>query len=73
MVVARRPRHPKPELEAILKSAEGQQWRVEKGKKYFNMKCPCADRHMKTVHLSPSDPNYVRNLRAELVRKTCWK
>jgi len=28
--------------------------------------------HRKTVHLTPSDPNYVRNLRQWLERQSCW-
>jgi hypothetical protein len=67
-----RPRHPVKELEAVLREAEDKSWRVTKGKKYFKMKCPCAGKHMRTVHLSPSDPNYERNLRAWLGRQPCW-
>jgi hypothetical protein len=67
-----RPRHKIKELEALLKEAEGKAWKVTKGKKYFKMWCPCKKMHRKTVHLSPSDPNYERNLRGELRRGTCW-
>jgi len=67
-----RPKHPKPELEAILKQAEIQGWRVDRGKKYYKMFCPCKV-HFKTVHLSPSDPNYPLNLRKWLTRTGCWK
>lgn len=67
-----RPRHPDKDLETVLQEAEGKRWRVDKGKKYFKMYCPCADRHKKTVHLSPSSPNYRRNLLAQLGRATCW-
>jgi hypothetical protein len=37
------------------------------------MWCLCPAKHMKTVHLTPSDPNYVRNLLGQLKRATCWK
>jgi hypothetical protein len=67
-----RPRHTIKELEAVLKEAEDKGWRVTKDMKYFKMWCPCKDKHRKTVHLSPSDKNYERNLRAELGRRTCW-
>jgi hypothetical protein len=70
--VSDRPRHTKKELEALLKEAEGKDWRVSQGKKYFTMKCPCQDKHLKTVHLSPSGPNYEKNLRGWLSRSTCW-
>lgn len=67
-----RPKHPRKELEAVLKRAEEQGWVIVKTT-YFKMRCPCADRHWKTVHLTPSDPNYLRNLLGQLRRATCWK
>jgi len=66
-----RPRHPVKELEEVLDQAEDQGWTVDKGKKYFMMKCPCG-LHMKTVHLTPSGNNYKRNLLGQLRRATCW-
>jgi hypothetical protein len=69
-----RPRHPDKDLEAVLSNAERQGWRVTKRpNSYFKIYCPCADKHLKTVHLSPSSSNYLRNLLGELKRKTCWK
>jgi hypothetical protein len=59
------------ELEAVRQEARGKGWRVERGKKYYKMWCPCG-KHMKTVKLTPSDPNYVRNLLGQLRRATCW-
>ncbi len=66
-----RSKHPVKELEALLREAEGRHWRVERGGRYFKMYCPCGQ-HKKTVHLSPSDPNYERNCRSQLNRATCW-
>jgi len=40
---------------------------------YFKVKCPCDERHMRTVHLTPSDPNYAKNLLAWLRRYSCWE
>lgn len=71
--VPQRPRHPKKDLEEVFAQAEGQEWRVERGKKYYKLLCPCADKHLKTVKLTPSDPNYRTNLLKWLVRETCWK
>lgn len=68
-----RPKHPKKELEAVLKAAEAQSWIVTKAKKYFKMKCGCPDKHSKSVHLTPSDPKYLKNLLGQLARATCWK
>lgn len=68
-----RPKHPKKELEAVLSEAERKGWRVDKGKKYFKMWCPCAAKHLKTVKISPSDPNYKQQLLGQLGRATCWE
>jgi hypothetical protein len=59
------------ELEAIRETARRKGWRVERGKKYYKMWCPCGS-HMKTMKLTPSDPNYTRNLLGQLRRATCW-
>lgn len=67
-----RPRHQRPDLEAVLRSAERQGWTVTKGT-YFKMRCPCPSKHMKTVHLSPSSSNYLKNLVGQLRRATCWR
>ena len=67
-----RPRHPKKDGEALLQEAEAQGWRVEKGKKYYKIYCPCPDLHKATVHLTPN-VNYWKRRRAELARRTCWK
>jgi len=42
---------------------------TEKG--YYKFRCPCGQ-HLKTVHKSPSDPNYVRNTLKWFQRQTCW-
>lgn len=75
-VPKRRPRHPRKDLERVLRDAEtqpGGAWRVERGKGYYKMWCPCPGKHKKTVTLTPSDPNYEKNLRGWLRRSTCWK
>jgi hypothetical protein len=48
-----RPQHQVKELEEVLIAAERKGWAVDKGKKYFKMKCPCGE-HMKTVKCTPS-------------------
>lgn len=74
MRMSGRPRHPVKELEAVLNEAENNNWRVTKGKAgYFKLWCPCPGKHRKTVHLTPSDPRYERNLRAWLNRLPCWR
>jgi hypothetical protein len=68
-----RPRHPRKELEGLLRDAEEQGWRVVKDRLYFKLKCPCAAKHFTTVHLTPSNPRYQLNKRKWLVRRTCWE
>ena len=69
-----RPKHPRKELEAVLRSLETQGWRVIRGKGYYKCYCPPPHaRCVKTVKLTPSDPNYTRNLRAWLRRSGCWE
>jgi hypothetical protein len=68
-----RPRHPIKEFEAVLRAAESQGWTILKAKKYFKMLCPCEDKHLKTMHLTPSNPMYLKNLLGYLIRVTCWE
>ena len=66
-----RPRHRRPELEEVLKRAEKKGWRVEHGKRYWMLWCPCG-KHHKTVKKTPSGGNYKQNLLGQLGRATCW-
>ena len=68
-----RPKHQDKDLEKVLKSAEAQGWRIERRKGYYKLKCPCSERHLKTVSLTPSGANYLRNLVGQLNRATCWE
>jgi hypothetical protein len=67
-----RPKHPRKDLEAVLRAAEGKGWRVIKGKGYYRMLCPCGRGTRKSVHLTPSDPDYRRHLLGQPRRATCW-
>jgi hypothetical protein len=70
--VAGRPRHQDKDIENVLQSLERQDWRVTKAKGYYKAYCPCAKKHMKTIHLTPSTSGYRRNLMGQLKRATCW-
>jgi len=67
-----RPKHGDKDLEAVLRAAERQGWVITKGNGYFKMWCPCAGKHWKTVHCSPSSRRYTINLLSKLRRDTCW-
>jgi hypothetical protein len=72
--VSSRPKHPTKEIEALLRSLERDEWRVEKRGKYFKAYCGRTCRqHMKSIHITPSDPRYLQNLMGWLKRETCWK
>ncbi|WP_457221152.1 hypothetical protein [Mycobacteroides abscessus] len=67
-----RSRHPNKDIEAWLVVLESQGWEIIDGKKYRKARCKCGD-HQKTIHTSPSDPNYLRNLKGWFRRCDCWK
>lgn len=69
-----RPRHPDKGLEELLRSLEQQDLSVERCRKYYKTKCPppCG-RCLKMVKLTPSNPNYLKNLRGWFRRSGCWK
>jgi hypothetical protein len=74
-VAARRRKHQKKEVEAVLREAEGHGFTVETPPKgYFKVKCPppCAE-HMWQVHLTPSGRNYAKNLQSRLRKCSTWK
>jgi hypothetical protein len=57
-------RHSDAELEALLRSLERQGWVIEKGKKYYKAWCPPPHKQcLKTVKLTPSNPNYSQPAR----------
>lgn len=68
-----RQRHPDKEIEKTLREAERHGWQVvTSGKGYPKLRCPCPLKHYRSVHLTPSDANYRRNLEAWLKRQPCW-
>lgn len=68
----KRPKHGVRELEAIIQLSERNGWRFVKSKTYFKGKCPCGA-HLKTVHLTPSNPLYARQLKGWFQRVECWQ
>lgn len=46
-------------------------WRITRKSGYFKAYCPCGQ-HLRTIHLSPSDPSYERNLTHWFLRQPCW-
>jgi len=69
--MAERPRHPRKEIEGVIRAAEARGWRFVKGRKYYKAYCACGE-HLYTVHLTPSDPWYVVHLKYRFARSSCW-
>lgn len=68
------PKHQDKELRAVIKEAERKGWTVARGKKYYKLRCSCGNpTHQKTVRLTPSNPNYEKNLRGWFKRTGCWE
>lgn len=68
-----RPRHPKPELEKLIREAEGFGWRVSKGRSYYKALCPCPGKCMETIRLTPSGTNYAKNKRNKMSKCEMWE
>lgn len=64
------PKHPMKDIQAVLEEFASLGWRIERGRKYYSVKCPCGE-HKRWVHATPSDRNYVVNLRSWLLRQPC--
>jgi hypothetical protein len=62
------------DIESLLLSLKRQSWRVQPRTRtgYYKVYCPCGA-HLKTVHISPGDRRYLRNLMGWLKRSGCWK
>lgn len=66
------PRHPRPELEAVLVAFDAAGWRIQRGNGYYRVYCPCRA-HQHSLHLTPSDPNYAKNQLGWLRRQPCYR
>ena len=67
-----RPRHPDKRIEELLRVAEAHDWQVTRKNRYYLARCPCG-RCQESVHLTPSDPNYVRNKLNKMSKCPKWE
>jgi hypothetical protein len=65
-------RHPNKDLEAVLEHFHQAGWRVIDQSRYYKVRCPCG-LHQRSIHLTPSDPNYGKNALAWLQRQPCYR
>jgi hypothetical protein len=63
-------RHPRKELQDVLVAFHEASWRVEDSGTYYRVKCPCGN-HQRSIHLSPSNPNYGREALRWMRRQPC--
>jgi hypothetical protein len=64
--------HPKKDLQALLMRFHKLGWKIVDPPTYYKVYCPCK-RHKTTVHLSPSNPNYILDKTKWLERQSCYK
>lgn len=62
-------RHPRKELEQVLEQFDALGWRIDDPPTYYRLRCPCG-RHMRWLHLTPSNPNYG-NEALQWAKRTC--
>jgi hypothetical protein len=63
-------RHPKKELEALLGEFHEAGWTILDPPRYYTVRCPCGD-HQRQIHLTPSNPTYVKDAYRWLRRQPC--
>jgi hypothetical protein len=66
-------KHPRKDLQEVLEKFSAAGWQVINPPKYYKVYCPCVQQHKRTIHLTPSDPNYGRNALAWMRRQTCMR
>lgn len=60
------------EIKDVVEQITAHGWSEVPGKNYRKFRCRCGA-HTKTIHQSPSDPNYFRNLKGWFRRQDCWE
>lgn len=65
-------KHKNKDGEALLKELAAQGWKIKDPPKYYSVRCPCGA-HQRQVHLTPSDPNYWKNVLSWAKRCPNWQ
>lgn len=66
-------KHPIKDLETLLSEFDAAGWRILDPPKYYKVYCACPEQHKRTVHLTPSNPQYTLDTRKWLQRQSCYK
>jgi len=64
------PRHPNKEIQFFLIELDEAGWVIAKSSKYYRVLCDCGA-HKAHIHLTPSNPYYLNDIRRYLIRYTC--
>lgn len=64
-------RHPRKDLEPLLREFHDAGWRIEDPPTYYTVKCPCGS-HQRQIHLTPSGRNYAKSAQRWLYRQPCY-
>jgi hypothetical protein len=63
-------KHPRKDLEEVLVIFYEAGWLIEDSGRYHRVKCPCGE-HQRSIHLTPSNPDYGRQALNWLRRQAC--
>lgn len=65
-------RHPKKDLQKVLELLHHHGYKIADPPKYYSVRCPCGE-HQRQVHLTPSNPNYGKDVLRWAQRWSCWR
>lgn len=65
-------KHQKKDLEVVLELLHRHGYKILDPPKYYTVRCPCGQ-HQRQVHLTPSSPNYGKEVIKWARRKDCWR
>lgn len=60
------------DIEEVLEAFHQAGWRILNPPRYYTVRCPCGQ-HQRSIHRTPSDPNYGRNAVKWLERQPCYQ
>jgi hypothetical protein len=60
------------DVEDVLVKFDEAGWRIKDPPTYYQVLCPCG-MHKRWIHLTPSDPKYLRNAIQWLKRQPCYQ
>jgi hypothetical protein len=65
-------KHIKKDLELVLALLDRHGYKILNPPKYYTVRCPCGQ-HQRQVHLTPSNPNYGKEVIKWARKLNCWR